>query len=245
MAGLFLLQASALFDFVPDWLGPAIVFFGVQLILLGAMQKSLSEAFPFWSQLNGRESTVVITGLALGFLFVASSVLQRYNAVRFYAILLFCLGRIIEGAASVRFYKKILHLIRYEEFQGDTRQRLKRYLVLFFVLIVSGWAVIRILEDGPFYGSTIDSIKLVWTLLTLFIATFGISYKLRFADDVFNRGMKFGFILCVGGAEIFNMTVLLDYLSFVSGTIAYSLGFWSAFILLVKSERHRREPLFG
>jgi hypothetical protein len=57
--------------------------------------------------------------------------------------------------------------------------------------------------------------------------------------------MKFGFILCVGGAEIFNMAVVLDYISFISGAIAYSLGFWLAFILLVKSERHRREPLFG
>lgn len=37
MAGLFLLQASTLFDFVPDWPGPAIVFSWVQLILLGAI----------------------------------------------------------------------------------------------------------------------------------------------------------------------------------------------------------------
>lgn len=175
---------------------------------------------------------MAITGLALGVLFVASSILQRYNTVRFYAILLFSLGRIIEDAASVRFYKKVLHLIRHEEFQGDTRQRLKRYLVLFFVLIVSGWAVIRILEDGPFYGSIIDSIKLVWTLLAFFIVTFGIWYKLRFADNVFNRNMKFGFMLCVGGAEIFNMVILLDYFHLypVLSHIALDFG-WTSFFL--------------
>ena len=240
-----ILQMGLLFDYLPGWLGPTLVFFGIELVLVGVIDDTLPSIFSNWAQLNSREQLLTVSGLSIGPFILGSSVLHQYGGVQIYAALLFCIGRLIEGASGVLFYKKILHLIEYREFQGHTRQKFKHYLVLLFVVIASGWVAIQVWERGGYFAPQVTEIKLIWTLLTLFIATFGISYKLRFASGVLNKSTKLGFILCIGGAQIFNLQEILELATSAAGILAYTIGFWIAFVVLLKSERHRREPLFG
>lgn len=236
---------SLIFDFVPPWLGPSLIFLGVEVILVGAIQKSLPETSTLWTRLSKQESLMVTGSFALGILFSASAVLQQFSLVGTYAAMLFGLGRLIEGAAAVRFFKRVLLVARGQGHQGGMERWAKRLLVVFFAFVIAGWLVVRILTRGPIYGTVEKSIRLVWTGLTLFVAVYGIAPKLRFAEDVLNNRLKMGFVFCVGGASIYNFGTVMDVGVFLIGLLAYSVGFWVAVLALVRSESHREEPLLS
>lgn len=237
--------SSLIFDFVPPWLGPSVVFLGVEVILVGAIQKALPETSALWTRLSGRESLLVTGSFSLGILLSASAILQQYSLVGVYAAMLFGLGRLIEGAAAVRFYKQILLIAQRRGNRRGFGDRAKRLLVIFFAFVVAGWLVVRIVTRGPIYGTVEKSIRLVWTGLTLFIAVYGIAPKLRFAEDILNNRLKIGFVLCVGGASIYNFGTVMEISVFLGGLFAYSVGFWVAVLALVRSETHREEPLLA
>ena len=233
-----LLQATVFFDFVPDWAGPTAIFFGVEVLLLGAVQQALPRTFAFWTRLNAREELVVIGGFALGILFSASAVLRHFDGLWAYATLLFCLGQLISGAAAVRLYKKILYITRERRLHGSLGDKAKKALLRLSVLLIAGWMLFIYISGTDIYGG--ESLQFIWTFVIFSMATLGITFKLSYADAHLNRLLKVGFVLCVGGASIFNIQpALLDIASIILGSVAYMVGFWIAAILLVKSETIR------
>lgn len=234
------LQLSFVFDFVPRWLGPTAIFFGVELILLGVARQTFSRNFPFWSRLNQRESIAVTAGFGLGVLFCASAVLRHFDALWIYATLLFCLGQVISGAGAVRLYKKLLYLSREHEWPGQWQNKVKKMLIRLFVVILAGWFLFLVLSGTNLYGGFGESLRFVWTFLIFSTSALGIVFKIDYARGVLNRRLRGGFILCVAGASTFNVApFLLDLMVLIAGTIAYSIGFWFAAVMLIRSEAIR------
>lgn len=238
-SSLSTLQLSFIFDFVPEWAGPTAIFFGIELLLLGAVQQALPRTFVFWTRLNSREELVVTGGFAIGLLFTTSAVLRYFNALWAYATLLFCLGQLISGAATVRLFKKIIYISREQQLPGNLHDKVKRMLFRVSVILIAGWLVFLYLSETRVYGN--KSLQFIWTFVIFSMAVLGITFKLNYADAQFNRYLKTGFILCIGGASIFNIQpVLLDIVSMILGSVVYMIGFWIAAIFLIRAEAIRQ-----
>jgi len=234
-----LLQLSVVFDFVPRWAGPTAIFFGVELLLLGAVRQALPRTFAFWTRLNSREEVVVTGGFALGILFSASAVLRHFDGLWAYATLLFCLGQLISGAAAVRLYKKLIYISREHSFPGNLHDKVKKILLWLSVILIAGWLLFLYLSGTEIYGG--EGLQFIWTFVVFSMAVLGITFKLRYADAQLNKYLKAGFVLCIGGASIFNIRPgILDIFSIILGSIAYMIGFWIAAVLLIKSEAIRQ-----
>lgn len=234
------LQLSVIFDFIPKWAGPTAIFLGVELLLLGAVQQALPRTFAFWTRLNSREELVVTGGFALGMLFCASAVLRRFESLWAYATLLFCLGQLISGGAAVRLYKKLIYISRERRFPGNIHNKVKKVLLRFGVLLIAGWLVFLYLSGTEIYGG--KSLQFIWTFVVFSMAILGITFKLKYADAQLNKSLKTGFVLCIGGASIFNIQpALLDIFSTLLGSIIYMIGFGIAAVLLIRSESIRQQ----
>ena len=234
------LVLSFVFDFVPHWAGPTAIFFGVKLILLGAIQPVLPRSFPFWTRLNAREEIVVTGGFALGILLSASAVLRHFDALWIYATLLFCLGQLISGAATIRFYKKLIYVSRKRQLPSTPHSTVKKMLLWASVILVAGWLLFLHLSGTEVYGSKGKNLQFIWTFVVFSMAVLGIKFRLSYASGQLNKHLKMGFILCVGGASIFNFqAVLLDLAALVAGSVAYMIGFWTAAIFLIRAETSR------
>lgn len=235
-----IVQFGFFFDFIPRWLGPTAIFFGAELILLGVARQTFSRNFPFWSRLNPREAMALTGGFGLGVLLTASAVLRQFNTLWLYAMLLFCLGQVISGAAAVRLYKKLLYLSREHEWPGQWQTKVKKMLLRIFLVIIAGWLLFLVLTGTSLYGGFAESLQFIWTFLIFSTSALGIAFKLDYARGVLNYRLRIGFILCVAGASVFNIAPFLrDLLVLIAGTVAYSIGFWFAAVLLIRSEAIR------
>lgn len=240
MPTVFPIQLSFVLDFIPPWAGPAAIFIGVEIILLGLAKQTFSQIFPFWNRLNPREEAAIVGGFGLGVLLSAGAVLRHFEILWLYATLLFCLGQIINGAGAVRLYKKLLYMAREREIAGSWRSKIKKALLRLFVIVLAGWMIILILGGTNIYRGQTSSLQFVWTFVVFMMAALGIAFKLDYATDVLNVRLRVGFILCVAGASIYNLNpFVLDLLALVLGSIAYSVGFWAAAVLLIRSEAIR------
>lgn len=227
---------SWFFNYVPDWFGAALLFFGVELVLVGAVKGSLSERLDFWDDLNYWGRFGVIGGFAVGTLLCWSAVLRELGLIWGYTVLLFALGKVAEGAAAVRFYRKIESLLRRGEWPGGSK--LLYRLAVVFIVVLGIYAVVEIRRSGPFFNSTWYEIKAVWTLVIWALASLGIWWKVRDLQGTVPKEIMTGFVLCVGGAEVFNYQSLSgDVVALLAGSVAFSIGFWLAVALWMQSER--------
>jgi hypothetical protein len=221
-------QVDLFLDPFPRLTGAVLVFFGLELVLAGAFQRVLSEAGLLGS-LTPRERFVGVGGLAVGLLFAASGALRTLDLLGGYVVVLFCLGRVIQGAATVRFYRRVVDFLRGRGTGGGLRGRIRHGLVILFVAFLAVWLAFRVLTRGPIVGNTVQSLRLVWTGFVVLTGALGIARKLRHADDELNRGLKAGLVLAVTGAEVYAFqTVAMDLLAYLAGSAAFSVGFWVA-----------------
>jgi hypothetical protein len=229
-------QIDLFLDPFPDLVGPVLVFFGLELVLAGAFQRALSEAGVLGS-LTPRERFIGIGGLTAGLLFAASGALRSFDLLGAYVVVLFSLGRVIQGAATVRFYRRVIDFLRGRGAGSGIRGRIQHGLVVLFITFLAAWLAFHILTQGPVVGSTVQSLQLVWTGFVVVTGALGIARKLRYADDELNRGLKAGLVLAVTGAEVYNFqTLTMDLTAYLAGSVAFSIGFWVAVIYLFRSE---------
>lgn len=232
-----------LFDAVPAWAGPTAIFFGIEILIVKAVDQGLSETIAPRGNLTTRERRVIVGGFALGILFLASAVLRAFDAIWLYATLLAGIGQLISGAAAIRFYKKVIYSTREHRIPGSLRSKVKRLLTWIFVMTLIGWFVFIILTRTNFVSGISESVQFTWTVYIFTTSVLGLLFKLRHAGDVLDTKLKTGLILCVAGASIHNIAPLAaSLLSYLVGSIAYTIGFWMGALALLRAETNDDRP---
>jgi hypothetical protein len=228
-------------DTVPEWVAPILVILGIEIIIgrkivlaIGNLQKTRQV------QITNREQRAIIGGLTLGILFSALAVIQKVQISNEYAILLLFCGRAIEGAAAIRFYKKIIVFLRDGKYSGSIVSKVKHKLTILFILSITIFVFIYILIDGPIFNSIGYSVQFLWMISVLSITTLSLRWKLRPVWGIVDRKSLIGVLFFVGGAEIFNHSFLGEVVALIAGAIGYTLGFWFTAALLV---RDQKEPI--
>jgi hypothetical protein len=229
------LQVDVVVDFVPGLLGPTLIFFGLELVLVGTFLSVFRRAGVL-SRLTNREQFLAVGGVAVGLLFAASGALRRLDLLDPYVVFLFALGRVLQGASAARFYRRILDVLRGRG-GGGVGGRIRRGSITLFVCFFAGWLAVRVLTQGPIVGTVGQSLRLVWTGFVVVTTALGITWKLRHAEDTLDRGLRPGLVLCVTGAEVYNFASIgMELGTYLVGSVAFSLGFWVAVFYLFASE---------
>lgn len=205
-------------------LGLELMFFGV--VTMGIEDIPIVDAMP------SRERRVVTASLAMGFLFAALSLLQ--SNLDLYAVYLFLLFRTIEGAAAVRFYQKVAHIIVTQSLPTSNRFKKKaKHLLLVFAIVAGGFGVaLNIIANAS--GRTFPwyQLAVVYTIVSFLLAVLGVRWRLQLISDDINTPLIIGLALCIGGAEIFNFGSIFTEIAVIStGSITYQAGFWAAVLL--------------
>ncbi|MFY4814599.1 hypothetical protein ACOJIV_18165 [Haloarcula sp. AONF1] len=219
------IQLTWFFDHAPQWLGPALIFLGLEALLVGGIFDELPPtALGAVRQDQRRRAVSVLLGL--GILFTAA-VIQRYELLGAYAAYLLALGRAIEGVAAVKAYQRIETFLRSGQYPANLGTKIKYRLLGLLVLIVGGWLAIAILSADTTPSRTADRLRLLWTGLTLTFTTFGLYWHLGRSDVGLSRAVVAGFILCVCGAEIYGYATLAGEIGVtLAGALGYSSGFF-------------------
>lgn len=221
------LQTGWLYAPQPRRLPILLFVVGLQLLIFGGLRK-VYRSNPGFARLpkTGRVGMAV---LGTGYLFAALSVIQaNYSA---YAAFLFVLVRGLEGAAAVRFYRKVVFVVRNRQAPGGASAGsfvTHRLLVFFFTVVGLGLLVSALTPTTvERAGFSIANPRGVYTASTFALAVLGVYWRLAPVKDDYNWLILTGFSLSVAGAELFNYAALGTEvaLSFVGGA-AYSAGFW-------------------
>lgn len=105
---------------------------------------------------------------------------------------------------------------------------MKYRIAALFVVLVGGYVVVKILTTGPFVGTRLREIAFVWTLATFALSYLGLSKRLHPLSGTVPRQLLVGYMLCIAGASIYDLTFVLDVTAMLVGSVAYSAGFWIA-----------------
>lgn len=199
-------------------LGLAVLLFG-GLLSVWRSNPSLSNRTTF-------DTVFGLFTLTGGYLFFALAFLQSsYGAYAGYLYLLF---RIVEGAAGVRFYHKVMTVIQTRHLPGGSSGFTTYLAATFFVTIGAVGLFIHIVREGAVYRSIQFDARMVYTAATFSISGLGIYWRMTSVGRSFNRPVIVGFVLCVAGAELFNYAFIGTELAlYALGFVAYSIGFWS------------------
>ena len=209
-------------DYVPTWFSPALMIGGFYLLFVGHSSDLWKDNFriirPFGVFL-----------VSFGICLIGISLYIR-NAW-WLTVMLTSFSRWIEGVAAVKTYRKIASLIRGYDVSSESKfvGRIRFHVVILFLLVVGGWAIIALLVYGPIQFTRGYFVALVWTLLTVIISLIGMSWKFWSIRNAKSSSTLLGFLLITAGAEIYNYSSLfLDFSSFTISNISYSMGYWFA-----------------
>jgi hypothetical protein len=222
------LQSNWIVDPIPQNLPTWAMVLGLEALLLGTVLE-VGEQIPVFNSMNDREQFVITMALAIGFLFLALSILR--SAYDIYATYLFLLFRTVEGAAVVRFYRKVLYVLQNWSLPGSTSlgDKALHYLVVFSVLAGGLGLAFNVLSNGPVFRSFWYDLALIYTVTSFLLAFLGANWRLQVVENKLNGLIIVGFALCVAGAEIFNYASISgDIAVTFAGAITYMIGFWVA-----------------
>lgn len=158
--------------FIPRWLGPAAIFFGVELILGGALTRAFpalrnDATFPSWFRF------FIVGAFVLGALFAVIGVLRLYGLLWAYIAVLVALESALQAAAQVKFFIRVYILLTEGRWTGSLREKLPKVLALVFVTLAAITITIRILVVGPFVYDWATELLITWTVMMLLSAVIG------------------------------------------------------------------------
>lgn len=222
-------QVGVFVDEVPRWLGPTLIFFGIESLLGIFVSQKLTRL----SQHSPKEFQLAIYLAVLGILFSTAGFTQIVGVTPLFALLLLVLGRMIEGAAVVRLLRKIEAAI---ESGGNSGQTLLERLVSKFlsklryrvltglVTLATYTAISYTVLFGPLHRGLRYDIALYWTVMVFTLSIMGLSWKLSDIQDDLGSPLILGLFLCVAGAEVFNFQAVGELATIVLGAIGHLLG---------------------
>lgn len=216
---------------VPPNLPVVAMILGLEIMFFGIVSLSI-EDIPLVDAMPSREQRVVTASLALGFFFAALSLLQ--SDFDLYALYLFLLFRTIEGAAAVRFYQKVAHVILTQSLPASSRFKKKaKHLLLVFAVVAGGFGVaLNIIANASDRTFPWYQLAGVYTVVSFLLAVLGVRWRLQPITDDINTLLIAGLAMCIGGAEIFNFGSIFTEIAIISaGSVTYQIGFWAAVLL--------------
>lgn len=236
------LQISWFIEYIPRWLGPAMVGVGLFIISI----KSFSGQIKMSKSNSGRKQMFPRFAGPVGIGLSASLLYMRFPT--HFAALMVLMGHWIKGLGVIRFYQKIYYLFGNKSAPDHFGSGILYYGSLLFVITSIGWVAVLVLiltnnTDTPLYR-----IGVLLTLLTALVALVGFwqrSQSLAGVEDMENNEMArvfqsqmtlFGLSLSIAGAEITNLQLSTNILIFLIGNVVYSIGFWLSLSIWISSE---------
>lgn len=226
-----LLQAGAFLPTKPAGLGAAITVIGLS-IMVGSYVRIAIQVQDLLSKDNFdiaiENPRLAVFSFAGGMLFLTIGSLQRYNLVISYMGLLFFVGSLITGVSHVRFWKKIEYLLRKREYKGDLPRTIKFGLLNLFILVTVASIFFELVVSNPFGATFVSRLAFAYTLIVLGVSIVGFSKRILPLRDKIDAKLVYGFILTIAGTQIFDLSLLNDFLFMIVGIIGYTVGFWIA-----------------
>jgi hypothetical protein len=224
------LVASLVARYVPGWLGPAFLFVGLELVIVGASRSGLSTWVRKQTlEMSDRERRVLYGGFGLGTFLCAVGGLRHFGLLQPYVVGLYVLGRAVEGIGAVHFYKRLLSWKSTPTNYTTLTTGALYHVGGFFVVLLGGWVLTLVAAPALAPERTGVNLLLLWTLVTAAVTALGLYWKFSVAAVRYPRGIVIGTILYITGAEIYNFSALTtDLFAVVLGGAGYAAGFWLA-----------------
>lgn len=214
-------DAVTLFTPVPRVLPTWALLVGLGTLFIGVVLQTVEEHRLFSG--NDRARLVTTGALGLGFFLSCLSVLQ--SAVGAYALFLVLAFHLVEGAAIVHFYQKLLAVVESRSLAAAfSGQRLpysvgKLLVVLVGLMILLD--VLSVVAGGPW-----RRLRAVYTLVVGGTSAIGARYRLRAVDEDLNEFVVYGLVLCIFGGELFDYVLWTEVLVVCASALAFTVGFW-------------------
>ena len=188
-----------------------------------------------------RERLMIVGAFSVGYLLLMTAFVKQYASVGILSLYLVFLAQTMQGAASLRFFHKILDVLSgHSSSSGSLLSGLipkikYRLLGLFVTLIVLSLAV-HVLVNGAIFRDVGYDLALLYTGFSFVTAALGVLYRLRDAPESLDGTVKLGIMLCLAGAAIYDYQTLIgDFLAFGIARLGYTVGFWIAAVALINS----------
>lgn len=208
---------------LPVWL----LVIGLQLLVFGGLRAAF-RTHPLLDT-DSTHARLGLVVLGMGYLFAALSVIRtNYGA---YAAFLFVLFRGLEGAAVIRFYRKVVFAFRNRRTpNGANATAFVTYHLLVFFLAVVGFGLLLAglaPATAAEAGVSVADPRLLYTAVTFSLSMLGVYWRLTPTGDTVDWIVVVGFGLSIAGAELFNYASLGTEVALtLVGIAAYSAGFW-------------------
>jgi hypothetical protein len=240
------LQLSWLVDYVPPWLGPALLAVGL-ILMFASMAWSIVVAGDSRSVTSGGLAVASVT-IGAGLLLVPLYFEYTYIA----AAGLLLAGRWLEGVAATRLLTKVTRFVTGTSsgsIVATIKRRLRRLAIVFAIILIAGWAAIWVLLFGSVAVSRTYDLTLIWTLAVGVLSLLGLGFKFVSVDSRAYKvaprfiPMVFAVLLAVTGAQLYNFELFerviatggvefsisaLDPILLITGNVVYLGGlYWS------------------
>jgi hypothetical protein len=172
---------------------------------------------------NRRARLIVVVSISGGFLLAGISLLRTSFGA--YALFLFLVFSLIQGAAAVHFYQRVVAFVQTGSLdQHLSGNRLTYALAKMFVLLIGLMVLLDVLSviGGGFWRRA----QLAYTVVVGGTSALGARYRLRAVEGDVHQLVIYGLILCIAGAELFDYSLTGELLVSMAGSVAFSVGFW-------------------
>lgn len=221
--GWFIDPSSSL---LPIWL----IALGLEAMFLGGTHQVLKRVDEFQA-VSQIERAIATVGIGLGYLFLTLSVLRTSYAE--YAAFLYLVFRGVEGVAATHIYLKLIRFFQGKGFSSDYLAKAKHLLVVFFVLVLGSYLVVKALVGSPTAFGIQYNLAIVYTIVVATLSALAVRWRYRTIAQELNPGVVGGLALCIAGSQIFAFGLGGDIALSIAGSIVYTIGFWaSAYLLL-------------
>jgi len=226
-------QVGLFVDEVPRWLGPALIFFGIECLLGIFVSRHLIRVH----QHPPKEFQIAVWLIILGVLFSTAGFTQIAGITPLFALLLLVLGRMIEGAATIRLLRKVEAAFKsgggsglsvFERLVSKFLSKLRYRAVIGLVILVTYTAILYTVLFSPLHRSLQYDIALYWTVMVFTLSIIGLSWKLSDIQDELGSPLILGLFLCVAGAEVFNFQAVGELATIGLGAVGHFLGLFLA-----------------
>lgn len=219
-AGAPPLQLGFLIE-MPPLLGPILVGVGCAILLLQYLHTYHLPNLPASSRTDYHRQARIVAPTVLGILLLVLGMLVRYQTVWAFIVVLFAIGRAIEGAVTVRTYRRILYYLsqilaaltlrRSAGTDGNTggfvSYVLRRiaYQSIAFLVIMGGITFATITVSVTASPVTY-ALPVIWATLISTTTIFVFLWDVRSVLDHIDPILVVGLLFCVLGAELHDFT---------------------------------------
>lgn len=209
-----MVRTGPVIEFVPSWLGPVSFFVGIALVLVGVYARP-REGYdvriigPF-QNLN----TWRLSQWGTVFFLLVCTWIAYLQARWLFVLSISVIGKYVEGVATVRTSIAIT----------PENQRSKWFTRLLTASTIF-WVVLVAISLGLIPLDLSRQFLITWTLFAFLSAIIGFSVKIAPAAEPLPLSAFLGFVLCVAGTEVFNLTSQIWTVNLVLGFLAFLFGY--------------------